>query len=81
MVWRLQSALTLTQYSTSTVHVSPTTPTKPKQVAFILSEEEHAMLHELAALENRSIANWLRTTIRAAHEALPTKKPKAVKKK
>ena len=49
----------------------PTTPGKPKQFAFILSEDEHRMLQELAEDDGRSAANWLRMIIRREHEQRP----------
>jgi hypothetical protein len=59
----------------------PPTADKPKQFAFILREDEHRMLHELAEADGRSSANWLRMVIRREHEALVRKKPRRTARK
>jgi hypothetical protein len=57
----------------------PTTTNKPRQFAFILAEDEHEMLRELAEKDGRSAANWLRMVIRREHGALAPVKTKARK--
>jgi hypothetical protein len=47
--------------------MAPTSTSKPKQVTFILSDEEHRMLGELAESDGRSAAGWLRMVIRREH--------------
>jgi hypothetical protein len=47
----------------------PPTTDKPKQFAFILAEDEHRMLHDLAEADGRSSANWLRMIIRREFQA------------
>lgn len=59
--------------------MSPTSNVKEKSFTFTLSLQEHAMMMELAAAENRSAANWLRSQILKAYEAAHPKKPKPKK--
>jgi hypothetical protein len=57
-----------------------TTPTHDKQFCLVLSKDDLAKLHALAARARLSAAEWLRQTVRSAHEKarLPAPKGDAV---
>jgi hypothetical protein len=50
--------------------MAPMSSFKDKSFTFTLSSREHEMLTEVAAAENRSAANWIRSQIAKAHEGM-----------
>lgn len=52
-----------------------------KRVAFLATEEEHAMLQALADSEYVTVSGWLRKTLRAAYARMTAKRAKAAVKR
>ena len=60
--------------------MAPIGSPRERRFAFVVTEEERAMLEALAKSEHRSSGDWLRVTIRRLHEERFGAKPKKSKR-